>query len=150
MSVTRHVPCRETNGGPQGRASEEKEPKMVQQTSMTAPAFERQPHADTRATRLGPLPADFRAVFAAFAAYVEQRDPNPRADAAAGALEDLIALFAQAAADGIPVRDVVGHDPADIAEDLLANHAPAPRDAAARTDLARTIDAIVADRSSAG
>jgi DNA-binding ferritin-like protein (Dps family) len=122
---------------------------MAQQTSTTTLTAEQHPHRAMPATRVGPLPADFRAAFTAFAAYVEQRRPNTPADAAVGALEDLTALFAQAASDGIPVRDVVGHDPADVAEELLANHAPAPRDAAARADLARTIDAIVAGRSSA-
>ncbi|WP_203579759.1 DUF1048 domain-containing protein [Microbacterium hibisci] len=123
---------------------------MAQQISTNSLTGERSTLDATHATPVGLLSADFRAAFAAFAAYLDHRRPITRADAVAGALEDLAALFAQAAADGIPVRNVVGHDPAQVAEALLENYTHAPRDAGARADLARTIDAIVAGRTSAG
>jgi DNA-binding ferritin-like protein (Dps family) len=37
-------------------------------------------------------------------------------------LEDLADLFEQGAADGTPLRDVVGEDPVEFAEAFLANY----------------------------
>lgn len=38
-------------------------------------------------------------------------------------LEDLVDLFEQGAADGTPVRTIVGEDPVGFAEDFLSNYA---------------------------
>ena len=43
-------------------------------------------------------------------------------DSAASILEDLIDLFERAAADGTPIRDVVGDDPVEFADALIANY----------------------------
>ncbi|GAA5085180.1 hypothetical protein GCM10025760_03810 [Microbacterium yannicii] len=89
------------------------------------------------------IPIEFRLAFHAFAAYLDRRVPEVPASAAAGVLDDLVVLFAQAAGGGIPLRRVVGTDPAQVAEALLANHADVSCNASARADLARAIDAVV-------
>ena len=43
-------------------------------------------------------------------------------DNAASIREDLIDLFERAAADGTPIRDVVGDDPVEFADALIANY----------------------------
>jgi DNA-binding ferritin-like protein (Dps family) len=43
-------------------------------------------------------------------------------DSAASILEDLIDLFERAAADGTPIRHVVGDDPVEFADALIANY----------------------------
>lgn len=43
-------------------------------------------------------------------------------DSAAAVFEDLIDIVERAAADGTPIRDVVGDDPAAFADALVANY----------------------------
>jgi len=88
------------------------------------------------------MPIDFEVAFEAFASYLVRRLPATPVDAAAAVLDDLAALFAEAVADGSPLRAVVGNDPAEIAEALLANHAELSCNRQARADLARAIDAV--------
>jgi DNA-binding ferritin-like protein (Dps family) len=44
-------------------------------------------------------------------------------DSAASMFEDLADLFEQAAADGTPIREIVGEDPVDFVEAFLQNYA---------------------------
>ncbi|WP_136041617.1 MULTISPECIES: DUF1048 domain-containing protein [unclassified Microbacterium] len=118
---------------------------MAQQISTVELPGEAQMLTAIHSTTVVPLPADFRAVLTAFATYLDHRPLISRTDAAAGALDDLASLFAEAAAAGMPIRDVVGHDPAEVAEALLENYALTARDADARADLARAIDVIVGE-----
>ncbi len=43
-------------------------------------------------------------------------------DSATALLGDLIDLFERAAADGTPIRDIVGDDPVEFADALIANY----------------------------
>lgn len=43
-------------------------------------------------------------------------------DSAASLLEDVADLFEQAAADGTPIRDLVGDDPVEFVEALIRNY----------------------------
>lgn len=43
-------------------------------------------------------------------------------DSAASVFEDLADIFERAAADGTPIRDIVGDDPAAFADALVANY----------------------------
>ncbi|MFB8188225.1 DUF1048 domain-containing protein [Microbacterium sp. NPDC055988] len=117
---------------------------MAQQISTVELPGEAQMLTAIHSTTAVSLPADFRAVLTAFATYLEHRPPISRT-ASAGALDDLASLFAEAAAAGMPIRDVVGHDPAEVAEALLENYALTARDTDARADLARAIDVIVGE-----
>jgi len=93
-----------------------------------------------RTARVAALPAEFRAAFAAFEMYLADRRSIGGAEATAGALDDLALLFEQAAADGIPIRSVVGDEPADVAEALLENHLGGSWNAAMRASLTAAID----------
>ena len=99
--------------------------------------------AQTSHTRVEALPTEFRTAFSAFESYLADRRVAAEVDAIAAALDDLVILFTEAADDGIPLRAVVGTDPAQVAEALLANHADVSCDASARADLTRAIDAVV-------
>lgn len=94
-----------------------------------------------RTVRIAALPAEFRAAFGAFETYLADRRSIGEADATAGALDDLALLFEHAAADGIPIRSVVGEEPADVAEALLENHLDGSWNAAMRAALTAAIDA---------
>ncbi|MDF2580986.1 MAG: hypothetical protein K0S49_2565 [Microbacterium sp.] len=96
--------------------------------------------AQTRGARVEALPAEFRTAFSAFESYLADRRTIVEVDAIAGALDDLVLLFEQAAADGVPLRTVVGEEPADVAEALLENHLTASWQAAMRTSLTAAID----------
>jgi DNA-binding ferritin-like protein (Dps family) len=110
---------------------------MTMQFPPIAGVAGRRPHAGVAG-----MPVDFHLALDAFAAYLNRRVPTVPATAAAGVLDDLVILFAQAADDGILLRAVVGTDPADVAEALLANHADVSCNASARADLTRAIDAV--------
>jgi DNA-binding ferritin-like protein (Dps family) len=43
-------------------------------------------------------------------------------DSAASVFEDVADIFERAAADGTPIRDIVGDDPAAFVDDLVANY----------------------------
>ena len=43
-------------------------------------------------------------------------------DSAASVFEDVADLFEQAAADGTPVRDIVGYDPVEFVDSLVRNY----------------------------
>ncbi|GAA5195547.1 DUF1048 domain-containing protein [Microbacterium jejuense] len=112
---------------------------MTLQIPMSTLTDLRDAHADVEW-----MPVDFRLAFDAFASYLARRLPEVTPDTGAEVLDDLAALFAEAATAGSPLRAVVGSDPAEIAEALLANHADAPGNRDARADLVRAIDAVTA------
>ncbi len=111
-----------------------------QSLPITRPGEDRDRVAPTPRTRVEALPADFRAAFAAFESYLAERRAIMEVDAIAAALDDLALLFEQAAADGIPIRSVVGDEPADVAEALLENHLGGSWNAATRASLTAAID----------
>ncbi|WP_378146265.1 DUF1048 domain-containing protein [Cnuibacter sp. UC19_7] len=61
--------------------------------------------------------------------------------------EDLADLFEGAAADGTPIRDLVGGDPVEFAETFARTYSDGGWIAKERARLARTIDEIADDRS---
>lgn len=67
------------------------------------------------------LPADHRTAVDALERYLMHFGPTD-GDSAASMYEDLADLFERAAADGTPVRDVVGQDPVEFAEAFLRNY----------------------------
>ncbi|HEY9307937.1 MAG TPA: DUF1048 domain-containing protein [Microbacterium sp.] len=96
--------------------------------------------AQTRGARVEALPSEFRAAFSAFESYLADRRAIVEVDAIACALDDLALLFEQAAADGVPIRSVVGEEPADVAEALLENHLAGSWNTAMRASLTAAID----------
>ena len=67
------------------------------------------------------LPDDYRTAAEAIERYLMYFGGSD-GDGAATMFEDLADLFEQAAADGTPVREVVGDDPVEFAETFLLNY----------------------------
>ncbi|CAL9562344.1 hypothetical protein SUDANB121_04681 [Nocardiopsis dassonvillei] len=72
--------------------------------------------------RVKALPAPYRTTVEALERYLTYFGSIVRGDVLMSMLEELGDLFEQAAADGTPVRDVVGEDPVEFAEVFLANY----------------------------
>jgi DNA-binding ferritin-like protein (Dps family) len=67
------------------------------------------------------LPENYRAAVEAFERYLMYFGAVD-GDSAASVFEDLIDLFEQAAADGTPIRDIVGDDPVEFVDALVRNY----------------------------
>jgi len=67
------------------------------------------------------LPADYREAFEALERYMNYFGPGTGAGVVS-MLEDLVDLFEASAADGTPLRDVVGDEPVEFAEAFLRNY----------------------------
>jgi DNA-binding ferritin-like protein (Dps family) len=67
------------------------------------------------------LPENYRAAVDALERYAMYFGPAD-GESAASMFEDLADLFEQAAADGTPIRDIVGDDPVEFAEGFLQNY----------------------------
>ena len=72
--------------------------------------------------RIGRLPADYRTAVAALERYATYLGGLGDGPSILAMLEDLADLFEQSAADGTPVRAVVGEDPVEFAEAFLRNY----------------------------
>ena len=72
-------------------------------------------------TRIGKLPANYRATVEAFERYMLHFGPEDGASAVS-MCEDIAELFEQSAADGASIRDVVGGDPVEFIEAFLRNY----------------------------
>jgi DNA-binding ferritin-like protein (Dps family) len=67
------------------------------------------------------LPAQYRTAIDALERYLMYIGPSD-GDSAATMFEDLADLFEQAAADGTPIRDIVGENPVEFVELFLQNY----------------------------
>lgn len=72
--------------------------------------------------RVRRLPDSHRTALEALERYLMFAGAITAGDALLAMMDDLAELFEQSAADGIPVRAVVGDDPVDFAEAFLANY----------------------------
>lgn len=71
--------------------------------------------------RADALPAGHQAAVDALQRYMQYFGPG-RANDLLPMLEDLVDLFGQSAADGTPIREVVGEDPLEFADAFLRNY----------------------------
>ncbi|MFI9845501.1 DUF1048 domain-containing protein [Nonomuraea sp. NPDC051941] len=71
--------------------------------------------------RVGQLPPNYRTAVDAIERHLMLFVPTD-GDSNASMFEDLASLFEQAAADGTPIREVVGKDPVDFAETFVQNY----------------------------
>ncbi|WJK41362.1 DUF1048 domain-containing protein [Solwaraspora sp. WMMA2056] len=71
--------------------------------------------------RVRKLPAPYRAAVEAIERYLMHFGAMD-GDSAASLFEDVADLFERAAADGAPIRDIVGEDPVEFVEALIANY----------------------------
>ena len=72
--------------------------------------------------RVRKLPPNYRAAVDAFERYLMISGGLVDADSAASLLENIADLFEQSAADGTPIREVVGEDPVEFIEAFLRNY----------------------------
>lgn len=71
--------------------------------------------------RVRQLPENHRAAVEALERYLMYFGPSD-GNSAATMYEDLADLFERAAADGTPIREIVGEDPVEFAEAFLRNY----------------------------
>jgi DNA-binding ferritin-like protein (Dps family) len=71
--------------------------------------------------RAGRLPENYRMTVEALERYLMYFGPAD-GESAASMFEDLADLFEQAAADGTPIREIVGEDPVEFVEAFLQNY----------------------------
>ncbi len=72
--------------------------------------------------RIGSLPDSYRSAVTALERYLNHLGGMDDASSILTMLDDLADLFEQAAADGRPVRDVVGDDPVEFVEAFMSNY----------------------------
>ena len=68
------------------------------------------------------LPANYRTAIDALDRYLMYFGSITRGDTLLSMLQDLADLFEQSAADGTPIREIVGEDPVEFAEMFLQNY----------------------------
>lgn len=88
------------------------------------------------------LPAAYRTSIDAVERYLMYAAGPDDADSVVSMFEDLADLFEQAAADGTPVRAIVGEDPVEFVEAFIANYSKPGWIARERDRLTRTIEDV--------
>lgn len=68
------------------------------------------------------LPASYRSAVEALERYLMSCGPGGDGDRAASMFEDLLDLFEQSAANGTPIREIVGEDPVEFLEAFVRNY----------------------------
>jgi DNA-binding ferritin-like protein (Dps family) len=71
--------------------------------------------------RVRQLPENYRTTVEAIERYLMHFGPMD-GDSAASVLEDVADLFERAAADGTPIREIVGEDPVEFVEALVGSY----------------------------
>jgi len=94
------------------------------------------------------LPANYRTAIEALERYLTYFGAITKGDVLMSMLEDLADLFEQSAANGTPIRAVVGDDPVEFAETFLRNYAEGQWINKERARLTEAIDRAAAQESS--
>lgn len=88
------------------------------------------------------LPANYRAAIDALNRYLMYFGSITKGDTLVSMLEDLADLFEQSAANGTPIRAIVGEDPVEFAEAFLQNYSEGQWINKERKRLTDTIDRV--------
>ena len=72
--------------------------------------------------RVAALPHDYREAVHAFERYINHLGGMGDAESILTMLDDLADLFDRAAADQMPIRQLVGDDPVEFIDDFLSNY----------------------------
>ncbi|GAB2713022.1 DUF1048 domain-containing protein [Arthrobacter bambusae] len=96
-------------------------------------------------TRVEQLPADYRAAATALERYLMYFGAITKGDVLLRMLGDLTDLFEQSAADGTPIRAIVGDDPVEFAETFIRNYTGGQWINKERERLVKAIDAAAGD-----
>jgi DNA-binding ferritin-like protein (Dps family) len=89
--------------------------------------------------RVKQLPPNYRVAVEAIERYLMYFGPVG-GDSAMSLFEDVADLFEQAAADGTPIREIVGADPVEFVEELVRNYSKGGYVARERQRLVSAID----------
>jgi DNA-binding ferritin-like protein (Dps family) len=100
--------------------------------------------------RIEQLPTDYRTAVAALERYTNYLGGLGDGASILSMLEDLADLFEQSAANGTPVRAVVGEDPVEFAEAFLRNYPAGSWIIRERERLTKAIDGITGERDPHG
>lgn len=95
--------------------------------------------------RVKQLPPDYRAAVDAIERYLMYFGVLD-ADSAASLFEDVADLFEQAAADGTPIREIVGDDPVEFVDALVRNYSKGGYVDKERARLVKGIEAAQRDQ----
>lgn len=96
-------------------------------------------------TRVERLPSDYRAAVSALERYLMYFGAITKGDVLVSMLGDLADLFEQSAADGTPIREIVGNDPVEFAETFMRNYTGGQWINKERERLIKAIDAASGD-----
>lgn len=91
------------------------------------------------------LPVNYRAAIEALDRYLMYFGAITKGDTLVTMLEDLADLFEQSAANGTPVRAIVGDDPVEFAETFLQNYSEGQWINKERERLTNAIDRVAGD-----
>lgn len=97
--------------------------------------------------RVARLPANYRTAVEALDRYLMYFGAITKGDVLVSMLNDLADLFEQAAADGTPIRAIVGNDPVEFVETFLQNYAEGRWINKERDRLVHAIDRAAADKT---
>ena len=95
--------------------------------------------------RVKALPEGYRETGKALERYLMYLGPSNDGKALVAMLNDLADLLEQSAADGMPIRALVGDDPSEFAEAFLDNYAGGSWIRKERARLAESIDRAIED-----
>jgi DNA-binding ferritin-like protein (Dps family) len=95
--------------------------------------------------RIAQLPAGYRDAATALERYLMYFGAITKGDVLLRMLGDLTDLFEQSAADGTPIRGIVGDDPVEFAETFMRNYTGGQWINKERERLVKAIDAAAGD-----
>lgn len=97
--------------------------------------------------RIKKLPANYRAAFEAVERYLMYAGGIAKGDVVMRMYGDLVDLFEESAANGTPIRDIVGQDPVEFIETFVANYSDGAWINKERARLVEAIDRAAGDTS---
>jgi DNA-binding ferritin-like protein (Dps family) len=100
--------------------------------------------------RMKQLPPNYRTAVEAVNRYLMLAGGIAKGDVAIAMLEDLADLFEQSAANGTPVRAIVGDDPVEFVEEFVRNYAEGSWLAKERARLTEAINRAAGEDSADG
>jgi DNA-binding ferritin-like protein (Dps family) len=124
-----------------GTEPSEQQNRFLRYLEVVTGSLEEKRRYRTCKKRIERLPHDYRMAVEALQRYMQHFGPDQSASLVA-MLEDLTHLFEQSAADGTPLRDVVGEDPVDFAEAFLRNYPGGSWIRRERDRLTKVIDGV--------
>ena len=95
--------------------------------------------------RVEQLPGDYRTAVSALERYLMYFGAITKGEVLVSMLGDLADLFEQSAADGTPIREIVGDDPVEFAETFMRNYTSGQWINKERERLTKAIDAVAGE-----